>query len=61
MNRQSVVEPRFGGSHSSNQSPADKLRPLLEANEKLLWSGQPRRGLMLRPSDAYVIPFSLLW
>ncbi len=33
----------------------------LEPNESVLWSGQPKLGLVLRPSDAIQIPFSLLW
>jgi hypothetical protein len=34
-----------------------ELRP----DERLIWSGTPGRGLRLRPSDALMIPFSLLW
>ncbi|HEX4574636.1 MAG TPA: PH domain-containing protein [Gemmatimonadales bacterium] len=37
------------------------VRSQLSSNEKLLWSGQPRGGLRLRPADAFLIPFSLLW
>jgi hypothetical protein len=33
----------------------------LGSGEKLLWSGQPKQGFMLRSTDAAMIPFSLLW
>lgn len=33
----------------------------LEEGEELLWSAQPRQGILLRPADAFMIPFSLVW
>lgn len=33
----------------------------LTSGEQLLWSGQPRGGLRLLPSDILAIPFSIMW
>ena len=42
-------------------APQNEIAQALESGESLIWSGTPRKGLMLRPRDAYMIPFSLLW
>lgn len=39
----------------------DELRRMLLAGERVLWEGQPYTGLILRPIEAFLIPFSLLW
>ena len=41
-----------------NGTPLDSY---LDAGERLLWSGQPKRGLRLQGSDIVMIPFSLMW
>jgi hypothetical protein len=44
-----------------NQAPEARLAGLLGPAEHLLWSGQPKQGLFLRPADAAVVPFSIMW
>ncbi len=33
----------------------------LDSDEKLIWTGLPRQGVMINSSDALMIPFSLIW
>jgi hypothetical protein len=44
-----------------SENIADVFRDELNPGEKILWCDQPRQGLMLRPADAIMIPFSLMW
>lgn len=37
------------------------LQKELLPGEKLLWTGKPRTGMLLRPMDAIMIPFSIFW
>jgi hypothetical protein len=33
----------------------------ISPGEKVLWSGTPPRGLILRASDIFLVPFSIVW
>jgi hypothetical protein len=45
----------------SSEAPPAELTNVLESNERLIWWDRPHRGIVLRPSDAFLIPFSLVW
>lgn len=40
---------------------ARELTPVLGAGEELVWTGRPKTGIVFRPSDAVMIPFSIVW
>jgi len=42
-------------------TPSSAIERELSSSERLLWSGQPRAGVCLRATDAFLIPFSLFW
>jgi hypothetical protein len=36
-------------------------RPLICCRERVLWQGRPVRHRLFRPSDALLVPFSIMW
>jgi hypothetical protein len=44
-----------------SQSSEGILSQHIDPGERLLWSGQPRRGIQFRAQDVFLIPFSILW
>ena len=45
----------------TNHDIESELRPNLSSDEKLIWVGKPKTGVVFSRSDVFVIPFSLLW
>jgi len=41
--------------------PSSPISRILEPSEELLWTGQPRQGLLFQPSDLWLFPFAVLW
>lgn len=40
---------------------SSELRQYLNHHERLHWTGQPKKGIVFRSSDIFMIPFSLFW
>lgn len=49
------------GQLAMTYSYSTSIEHELDGNERLLWKGRPRSAIRLRSSDAYLIPFSLVW
>lgn len=43
------------------KDPQSELKEQLEEDENLLWTGQPKQGIVFRTSDIFMIPFSIIW
>lgn len=43
------------------RDPHTELASEMDSGESLLWAGRPKSGFLLRASDAFLIPFSILW
>ena len=45
----------------SDEGAESRLKPYLDPDERLLWTGHPPKGLVLRPSDVQHLPIGLVW
>jgi hypothetical protein len=45
----------------TNYDIENELRQNLNSNEKFIWTGKPKSGIVFRGSDIFFIPFSFLW
>ncbi len=50
-----------GRASPMGESAEAVIRAELGPDEQLLWSGQPKQGIVLRATDLFMIPFSLFW
>lgn len=40
---------------------ADLFQPHLEADERLVWTGQPKQGVVFTGMDVIALPFGIIW
>jgi len=45
----------------NNWDLGSELRQHLDSDERLIWTGIPKQGILLRGSDFFLIPFSVMW
>ena len=38
-----------------------EIKQHLNSDEKLLWTGAPKHGILIKGTDVLMIPFSLMW
>ncbi|MBV8081983.1 MAG: PH domain-containing protein [Candidatus Eremiobacteraeota bacterium] len=55
-----TIQPSFS-DQTNALAVAREVSPELDPDEKLLWAGQPRSGVLFQPYDWFTIPFALVW